>query len=515
MAVRMLERLDEVLLDATQNSALEDTQIPLLDATLSDAIGLASTFATTLYELFVIPTPFDDREVKSLSLRGNENITSIVTPGTFELYMIKEELATNPILQNADRLREEALAQKGVCSITFEAYSEELADPDPRSSYVEAIVESIKGCDVRACSTEATSGCKPVTDQDDVVVEFVDCDCDLVAHLVGEEGGEEVMLSMTTVSRDQKGLINDVVLLGLFEAPVSSVVQAERFHGLPINDPVVHDPAPVFSTVEELTGLMGDALMGNASAISQANVTARYEESGGDVPGIFIFIVDITVGMNLTVNFGDGVELGNLARVEVGDGSSLSLGGSFRVRNEFGMIPAEEGFTPSFANGQFLVEAEIGVEGSVDIEAFVGPASIEARLDTELRGGLRLAANREGNYLGLSEFLAGLGGITKADSDFPAHAVAVFDGFFDALVVIARSLPVRARGEFVEPFVFDLLNGEGREPEIAFRIEVPDSALFSVSVTDFLAINFGFNFGDEEDKSLFVGATFEFDTNDG
>lgn len=251
----------------------------------------------------------------------------------------------------------------------------------------------------------------------------------------------------------------------------------------------------------------------SVDVISNATVEARYEESS-----IFIFTVDITVGMGVSVEFSEGLELGDFASIEVGN-SNLSLEGSFRIRNEFGVIlnstetgTNETGF--SFANGQFLIEASISVEGNAEIKATVFSFPIDSTLSAELSGDLRLSANRAGNFLSVGEMLSEIGQVlgSSSNSGFVVQAFAIFDGVFEAEVVIVDNA-IRARGEFVNPFQLNLLNPVG-DPSIRFTVEVPDSGMFTIDVTDFLAINFGFNFGDG-DRQLYLGAHFAFDTDDG
>jgi hypothetical protein len=465
-----------------------------------------------------MPEAFENRDVKSLTLKGSESITNINDGPSFELYVIKNSLEINPIIQNAGALREEAESQGGVCSIYFGVYE----SGTEIQAYLESIVQSItNSCDVKVCAfiEEGVSDCKPLRNvTNDDIVEFRDCDCDVVIHLIDDKTEKdniiENIFSMTTVSYDVNGNENDILLIGIFEDNAATgTAEVRDFFGIPINTPSVHRAVPVFSTLDSLTDNMGEALM-RVDGISNATVEASYEESS-----IFTFTVDITVGMELSVEFSEGLELGNFVGIEV-ESSNLSLDGSFRILNEFGvrLNSAETGTNGetgySFANGQFLIEADINVEGNAVIRANVLSFPIDSTLSTELSGDLRLSANRAGNYLPVGEMLEGIGQVLERNSnDFAAQAFVIFDGFFEAEVVIQENA-IRARGGFKDPFELNLLNPAAPGPIILFEVGVPDSGRFTIPVNDFLTINFGFNFGDG-DRQLSLGAHFSFDTDDG
>lgn len=65
----MLQIVDAMLAQATSNKAF-DARIPLLDTSIKNVVGISSVFASALFEFFVIVEPFEDREEKSLVIRG-------------------------------------------------------------------------------------------------------------------------------------------------------------------------------------------------------------------------------------------------------------------------------------------------------------------------------------------------------------------------------------------------------------------------------------------------------------
>ena len=65
----MLSLVDTILAQATGNKAF-NAHIPLLDTSVKSVIGTASIFTNALYKFFVMVQPFEDRETKSLSIKG-------------------------------------------------------------------------------------------------------------------------------------------------------------------------------------------------------------------------------------------------------------------------------------------------------------------------------------------------------------------------------------------------------------------------------------------------------------
>ena len=65
----MLEVVDTILAQATNNKAF-NANIPLLDTSVKSVIGVASVFTNALFKFFVTVQPFEDRETKSLLIKG-------------------------------------------------------------------------------------------------------------------------------------------------------------------------------------------------------------------------------------------------------------------------------------------------------------------------------------------------------------------------------------------------------------------------------------------------------------
>jgi hypothetical protein len=65
----MLQLVDSMLAQATGNEAF-DAVIPLTDTQIKNVIGVASVLTSVLFEFFVAVKPFNDREIKSIALKG-------------------------------------------------------------------------------------------------------------------------------------------------------------------------------------------------------------------------------------------------------------------------------------------------------------------------------------------------------------------------------------------------------------------------------------------------------------
>lgn len=65
----MLQFVDSVLMQATKNRAF-NAEIPLLNISIKDIIGVAELFTSALFEFFVMIQPFEERGIKSLAIKG-------------------------------------------------------------------------------------------------------------------------------------------------------------------------------------------------------------------------------------------------------------------------------------------------------------------------------------------------------------------------------------------------------------------------------------------------------------
>ena len=65
----MLQMIDAMLAQATKNRAF-NAEIPLLNISIKDIIGVAELFTSALFEFFVMIQPFEERGIKSLAIKG-------------------------------------------------------------------------------------------------------------------------------------------------------------------------------------------------------------------------------------------------------------------------------------------------------------------------------------------------------------------------------------------------------------------------------------------------------------
>lgn len=65
----MLQMIDAMLAQATKNRAF-NAEIPLLNISIKDIIGVAEVFTSALFEFFVMIQPFEERGIKSLAIKG-------------------------------------------------------------------------------------------------------------------------------------------------------------------------------------------------------------------------------------------------------------------------------------------------------------------------------------------------------------------------------------------------------------------------------------------------------------
>ena len=65
----MLQMIDTLITRATTNKAF-DVNIPLLNISGKEIVGVASLFTSALFEFFVMVEPFENRRLKSLHIKG-------------------------------------------------------------------------------------------------------------------------------------------------------------------------------------------------------------------------------------------------------------------------------------------------------------------------------------------------------------------------------------------------------------------------------------------------------------
>lgn len=125
-------------------------------------------------------------------------------------------------------------------------------------------------------------------------------------------------------------------LMGLFEelSVDGGLLDGALDHfGLTLNEPKVPAIIPRFTTLPELTGKMSEVI---TRAINvDTNITAEYVAASSSVAGSFLFGIAFEKDIAYDLSFSSSVDLGDFATLSVIN-SGLSIGGSFRLANEFG-----------------------------------------------------------------------------------------------------------------------------------------------------------------------------------
>lgn len=282
------------------------------------------------------------RALKSLQITQSSlgNITNIngTTSKLFEIYIIRDELSTNPIAENAATLRNQAKnVGNSLCIITFPEWSNNSA------SWINLVKSSITHATEGTCNLNIclTNECIPaLNNKRDVTLGFDYCTrlCDIAIEL----NAQNKFLLYTVAHFDANQTIpNDIKLSGLFEANNTAPALPSDYFGIPINAPVNPNVVPRFKTLQELADSMGQVL----SDVSSTNTTVTVEYIDGE-PGSLLFGFDFGVNFqtpNNGVSFSSSLELGDLASVKVSD-SRLDISGQFRVSTKFGIV---------FGSGEF------------------------------------------------------------------------------------------------------------------------------------------------------------------
>lgn len=69
ISLGMLRLVDSVIARATSHKAF-NTNLPLLDTSIKEVIGVANVFSSVLFEFFVMVQPFEERGIKSIVIKG-------------------------------------------------------------------------------------------------------------------------------------------------------------------------------------------------------------------------------------------------------------------------------------------------------------------------------------------------------------------------------------------------------------------------------------------------------------
>jgi hypothetical protein len=238
---------------------------------------------------------------------------------TFDLYILKGEFTVNPIPDNAERLREQAQDEGGLCAINIPTYTDD-------DSFVSEIISSITGenCSITACDATSCDACNATTCENvEEVTDYRNCDCDLVVSI--DNADHELVLSTVAFKNESTNATNDVKLIGIFNSslPVDGV---QNTFGIQVNSPSVPAIVPRFSTMKEFTTYMSYAL-GNFTQ-TETLITIEYESS------TFILGIEFEKAFKAGVSFSSTVEIGDFAELSV-EQSNLSVDGSFLLGSAF------------------------------------------------------------------------------------------------------------------------------------------------------------------------------------
>lgn len=278
---------------------------------------------------------WDKRTVKSIKIESSANVTAINSTGTYELYILKDDLQTNPIADNAALLRKQARNHgNSLCAITF---------PTFHSDWINSVaigivpVDTSSACNVVICQRNE---CQAITNNKNETIEYHNCTraCDIVIGVNTED--KFTLFTVSYPDSDHK-LPNNVTLIGLFDKPsalenTQSPAGQKSFFGIPINTPVYPTIVPRFRTLNDLAVRMGQVL----SRITSINTTVsiKYSEGAIDEPGSLLFGIKFDAGVRTPpISLSPSLPLGDLASVKV-QNASIALLGNMSVSNEFGII---------------------------------------------------------------------------------------------------------------------------------------------------------------------------------
>lgn len=303
------------------------------------------------------------------------NIVDISNSSTFELYVIKDDLKVNPIPGNALDLRTQAVANGYLCSIQIPVYT----DTEP---FLSAVKSSITGsdCGLTICRSQgctarlaedgdteifilcdASNNCDGMAD----IQEYTNCDCDVVVTVdtVDDDQknfalytGETITISIESYHwplmftqlpsfcivsyKADEVTANDIKLIGIFDEDVTDKVVSTQYFGIPINNPSYPAIVPRFKSMQELTASMSQAITNFTNV--PTTITAEYISGSETEAGRFILGLQVEKSFDVGVSFSASLSLGDFSTLSV-DESRLSIGGSLKLYNEFGVILGPDG----------------------------------------------------------------------------------------------------------------------------------------------------------------------------
>ncbi len=273
---------------------------------------------------------WDKRAVKSIKIESTENVTTINETGTFELYVLYDDLQTNPIAENSAFLREQAQEDgNALCAITFPTYNSNWVN-----SIIVESVDNSSACNVDVCQIHE---CQSILNSDNEILEYHNCDksCDVV---IGVDNDDKFSLFTVSYPDANHTKPNNITLIGLFNTPQSTEAPAgpSSFFGIPINSPAHPTIVPRFSTLQDLADRMGQVLSAVTSIVTKVTIT--YSEGAVGKPGSLLFGIIFEGGVQTPpIRFSPSLQLGDLTSIKV-QNCTFELRGYMRISNEFGIV---------------------------------------------------------------------------------------------------------------------------------------------------------------------------------
>ena len=149
--------------------------------------------------------------------------------------------------------------------------------------------------------------------------------------------GTFLTINFSLVSYKPGETPNDIKLIGIFDEIPSNGdnLEINDHFGFSINAPVNPSVVPRFNTMADFTARMSQVVT-DFTGIN-TTITAVYTPASGDSYGEFIFGIQVDKSFEHGVSFSSSVSLGDFSTLSVEE-SSLVIGGSFMLANEFGVI---------------------------------------------------------------------------------------------------------------------------------------------------------------------------------
>lgn len=149
--------------------------------------------------------------------------------------------------------------------------------------------------------------------------------------------GTFLTINFSLVSYKPGETPNDIKLIGIFDGIPSNGdnLEINDHFGFSINAPVNPSVVPRFNTMADFTARMSQVVTDFTGI--DTTISAVYTPASGDSYGEFIFGIQVEKAFEHGVSFSSSVSLGDFSTLFV-NASSLVIGGSFMLANEFGVI---------------------------------------------------------------------------------------------------------------------------------------------------------------------------------